>query len=106
MEIYEIKNLDCSKLKNRKKLVYEVINCLGLKSRPDKETLHKICKSLMKKYGVKIKIFRQKTKYLLVSLEIEPGTYSTYFCETIEEMMLKYVLYVNEIRKYRRMKPK
>lgn len=106
MEIYEIKNLDCSLLKNRKKLVFEVMNCLGLDERPDKETLHKICKSLMKKYHVKIKIFKQKTKYLLVSLEVEPGTYSTYFCETLYEMMLKYVLYVNEIRKYRRMKSK
>ena len=106
MEIYEIKNLDCSDIKNRKKLLKEVMECMGLDERPDKETLHKICKSLVKKYGIKIKIFKQKTKYLLVSLEVEPGTYSTYFCESLYEMMLKYVLFVYEWKKYKRKKPK
>lgn len=102
MEIYEIKNLDCSLLENRKKLLKVVKKLIKSEDKPTKKQLYSICKSLMKKYKIKIKNFRQENGLLFVSLEIEPGAYSTFYCHSFYEMMCKYILYVKAIKDYRK----
>lgn len=102
MKIYKIKNLDCSLLENRQKLLKVTKKVIKSEGKPTKEKLHSICKSLMKKYKIKINKFRQENDLLFVSLEIEPGTYSTFYCYTVYEMMCKYILYVKAIQDYRK----
>lgn len=102
MKIYKIKNLDCSLLENRQKLLKVTKKVIKSEEKPTKNQLHSICKSLMKKYKIKIKKFRQENDLLFVSLEIEPGTYSTFYCYTVYEMMCKYILYVKAIQDYRK----
>lgn len=72
--------------------------------KPDKARLNSICKSLMKKYKIKIKRFKQENGLLFVSLEIEPGTFSTFYCYSMYELMCKYILYVKAIKEYRKEK--
>lgn len=102
MEIYKIKNLDCSLPENRQKLLKVTKKVIKSEEKPTKKKLYSICKSLMKKYKIKIKKFRQENGLLFVSLEIEPGTYSTFYCYTFYEMMCKYILYVKAIQDYRK----
>lgn len=102
MNIYKIKNLDCSLLENRKKLLKITKKLIKSEDKPTKKHLYSICKSLMKKYKIKIKSFRQENDLLFVSLEIESGTYSTFYCYTFYEMMCKYILYVKAIQDYRK----
>lgn len=106
MEIYEIKNLDCSNFKNRKKLLYKTMEVINVDEKPSKEQLQKICKSLRNKYGIKVNNFKQKEHCLFVSLEVEPGIYSTFYCNSYYELMCKYILYVKCIRDYKRTKTK
>lgn len=104
MKIHEIKNLDCSLLKNRIKLVKATMKAIKTKEKPDKAKLSSICKSLMKKYKIKIRRFKQENGLLFVSLEIEPGTFSTFYCYSFYELMCKYILYVKAIKEYRKEK--
>ena len=60
--------------------------------KPSKERLKKIVKSLQKKYGIKIRVFRQKGDLLFCSLEIERGTLTTLCCNSFDEFMCKYIL--------------
>ena len=92
MENYEIKYLDCSKVQNRILLLKETKKVLGTVEKPSKERLKKIVKSLQKKYGIKIRVFRQKGDLLFCSLEIERGTFSTLCCNSLYEFMCKYIL--------------
>lgn len=102
MEIYEIKYLDCSSFENRIKLLKATKKVIRSEEKPTKKQLYSICKSLMKKYKIKIKKFRQENNLIFVSLEVEPGAYSTFYCYTFYEMMCKYILYVKAIQDYRK----
>lgn len=103
MENYEIKYLDCSKVENRIKLVKEVNRVIKHKEKPSKEELKRICKSLQKKYDMKMKSFRQSENYIHVSIEVFPGTYSTLVCNSFYELMCKYILIVKNYVDYKRL---
>lgn len=92
MENYQIKYLDCTKVQNRMLLLKEVKKVIKADEKPSKERLHKIVKSLQKKYGIKIRLFKQKNSLLFCSLEVERGTYSTLCCNSLYEFMCKYIL--------------
>ena len=106
MMIFQIKNLDCSKKENRIILVRNIIKVLKLDHKPTKEELEKYCKKICKKYSMSIKRLEQRNGVLFVSIEIEPGTYSTFICFSYYEMMCKYILIVRAVLKNRKLKVK
>lgn len=103
MEIFEIKGLDCSKTKNRMILLKEVKRLIKTEEKPSKEKLEKICKSLQKKYGYKVKKIRQSDGKLFMSIEVERGGYSTLCCLSYYEAMCKYVLFVKACLDYKKL---
>lgn len=106
MEIYEIKNLDCSKKKNRISLVKGTMKAMKLEEKPTVKELEKFCKKICKKYDIPIKRFEQSNNVLFVSLEVESGSYSTFICVSYYEMLCKYILFVRAILKNRKLKVK
>lgn len=106
MEIYEIKNLDCSKKKNRISLVKSTMKAMKLEEKPTVKELEKFCKKICKKYDIPIKRFEQSNNVLFVSLEVETGSYSTFVCVSYYEMLCKYILFVRAILKNRKLKVK
>ena len=106
MEIYEIKNLDCSKKKNRISLVKNTMKAMKIEEKPTAKELEKFCKKICKKYDIPIKRFEQSNNVLFVSLEVESGTYSTFICVSYYEMLCKYILFVRAILKNRKLKVK
>lgn len=104
MEIYEIKGLDCRNLKNRKILVKETMKVTKFDERPSKEALQKICKSLLKKYNYRFKKFKVKENKLFVSIEVSPGSYSTMCCDSMYEVMCKYILFVKALLRNKKLK--
>ena len=106
MEIYEIKNLDCSKKKNRISLVKSTMKAMTLEEKPTAKELEKFCKKICKKYDIPIKRFEQSNNVLFVSLEVESGSYSTFICVSYYEMLCKYILFVRAILKNRKLKVK
>ena len=103
MEIFEIKGLDCSKTKNRMILLKEVKSLIKTDEKPSKEKLEKICKSLQKKYGYKVKKFRQSDGKLFMSIEVERGSYSNLCCLSYYEAMCKYILFVKAYLDYKKL---
>lgn len=106
MEIYQIKNLDCSKKKNRISLVKNTMKAMKLEEKPTVKELEKFCKKICKKYDIPIKRFEQSNNVLFVSIEVESGTYSTFACVSYYEMLCKYILFVHAILKNRKLKVK
>ena len=106
MMIFQIKNIDCSKKKNRIILVKNTMKVLKLDHKPSKEELEKYCKKICKKYDIPVKNFEQRNGVLFVSIEVEPGSYSTFICFSYYEMMCKYILYVKAVLKNRKLKGK
>lgn len=103
MEIYEIKNCDCSLLKDRIKLVKATMEAIHCDEKPTKEQLNKICKSLRNKYGMQLKNFKQKNGKIFASIETERGSYSTFVCLSYYELMCKYILFVKAMKEYRKL---
>ena len=106
MEIYEIVNLDCSKKKNRISLVKSTMKAMKIEEKLTVKELEKFCKKICKKYNIPIKKFKQSDNTLFASLEVEPGSYSTFVCVSYYEMLCKYILFVRAILKYRKLKVK
>ncbi len=106
MMIFQIKNLDCSKKKNRIILVKNTVKALKLDHKPTKEELQKYCKKICKKYDIPVSRFEQSNGALIVNIEVEPGTYSSFVCISYYEMMCKYILFVRAILKNRKLKVK
>lgn len=106
MKIFEVKNLDCSKKNNRVLLVKETMKALKIDEKPSKEYLQKVCKKICKKYDLPVKKFTQMQGNLLVSIETEKGSYSTFVVQSCYEMMCKYILFVRAYIKSKKVKAK
>lgn len=100
MDIYQIKSLNCKEKKNRKKLLKEVMKVVHTKEKPTKKELETICKSISKKYSIKIRIIKySETGRMSVSILIKDA-YSAIYCDTYYELLCKFILYVEKMRKY------
>lgn len=111
MDIHKIKYLDCTldakHLKNRILLLKATMEAIREDEKPSRELLEKWAASLSKKYNMPWHIVRQtKSGYLMVSVEVEPGAYSTLDCHSYYEALCKYILLVKEYRRIRGMSPK
>ena len=105
MKIYEIKNLDCNKRSNRKKLLNETMNLLNLKEKPSIEDLLLYCKKIKRKYKIGFKAFPLEDCYQ-INIEVERGIQSIMICYTKYEAICKYILFCNAWLKYKRMQGK
>ena len=101
LQLYEIKGLDCSIPKNRKKLASEALKILKADELPSKIKLKEICKRISKKYKMPLKVFQTGYKYQ-VNINVEGNSYSTFLCLTPTEVYLKYILFVKTWKSYKR----
>ena len=88
MKILEIKNLDCSIQENRKILMKEFVKVMKLDHVPDKEEIGRISDKVEKKYKCKLRIFLDKDKNLMASME-RGSSFSTFSVETLTEAFIK-----------------
>ena len=96
MEIYQIKSLNCKDKKNRKKLLKEVMKVVHTKEKPTKKELETICK----KYSIKIHMIKySESGGLSASIRVKDA-YSAIYCDTYYELLCKFILYVEKMRKY------
>lgn len=100
MEIYQIKSLNCKDKKNRKKILKEVMKVVHTKEKPTKKELETICKSISKKYSIKIHMIKySESGGLSASIRVKDA-YSAIYCDTYYELLCKFILYVEKMRKY------
>lgn len=88
MKIFEIKNLDCNIKENRKTLMKEFVKVMKLDHVPDKEEIGRISNKVEKKYKCKLRIFLDKDKNLMASME-RGNSFSTFSVETLTEAFIK-----------------
>ncbi len=104
MEIHQIKSLDCTKGKNRRILALEVATLLGRDSPLTGEQIQKAAEKISKKYGYKISQIQYSTEIkdlCWVSFDTKNG-YSIYRANSKYEIAAKFILLVNEYRKYKK----
>lgn len=106
MEIYQIKSLDCRNMSDRKRLLDEVKKVLKRDEKPSKESLEKISRSVGEKYKMPVALVKQNSDYLLVSVAIEGGAFSTFRCYSYYEALCKHILLVQAFKKYYELKVK
>lgn len=105
MEIFEIKNLNCSVRGNRNKLVIETMDALGMDEKPSKEYLKAVCKRLIKKYKMPMNVFKRGDR-LIVNIKTPADGYSTMECLHTYEVYCKYILFVKAWKQYKKLVPK
>lgn len=99
MEIFEIKNLDCSRKESRKKLMKEFMKQFKLEEVPEKEKIGRISQKLEKKYGITLTLFLDRTnRKMQANLNIN-GTYSSFFVDSLLEAYMKQCLIIKKIVK-------
>lgn len=102
MEIYEIKVLDCSFERNRKRLVNAVKKVLHIKSFPKRAYLEKYIEGMADK-GIKVsKIKQMRDGSIFVSIEVARGTYSTFLATYYYEALCKFILIGDQHIRYNR----
>ena len=102
MEIFEIKNLDCSKKENRIILLKEFAKQFGFKRKPSKNEIGKFSEKLEKKYGIALTLFIDKAnKKIQANLNIE-NSYSSFLVDSLLEAYIKQCLIIKKIVKGRK----
>ena len=102
MEIFEIKNLDCSKKENRIILLKEFAKQFGFERKPSKNEIGKISEKLEKKYGITLTLFIDKVnKKIQANLNIE-NSYSSFLVDSLLEAYIKQCLIIKKIARGRK----
>lgn len=99
MKVYEIKYLDCKKLKNRQRLLREIMKVTKTDEKPKESYLEKFAKSVGKKYGMPIQLIKQMESKMVVSIRVTQDSYSVFEAISYYELLCKYILLINEFRK-------
>lgn len=80
---------------------------LKMDEKPSKEYLEKVCKSLSKKYNIKIQYIKNMKKFLYVSIYNKfSGGYNVIKVNSYYELLLKFVLVVKFWKEKSKLKAK
>lgn len=106
MEIFEIKNLDCSKKENRKKLLKQFMIEFGLEEKPSNEKIGNISEKIEKKYNAILSLYLDKEKRKIQANIRMGDQYSTFLVYSIVEAYIKHCMIVKETIKNKKRKVK
>lgn len=103
MEVYEIKALDCTFEKNRKRLTNATKKVLKRNKFPNRKILEAYIKKLEEDHGFKVvQLIQRRDGRLFVSMEIRQGVYTTFDVRYYYEALCKVILIAHEYIKYYR----
>lgn len=101
MEIYKIKNLDCSVKKNRIKLMKLFMKEFKIDKIPGKEKVGRFSKKLEKKFNMPLVIAKAKD-CLVISIRTDVHSYSCMECHSVLEAYLKHCLFIKYMVEYQK----
>lgn len=102
MEIFEIKNLDCSKKENRIILLKEFAKQFGFERKPSKNEIGKLSERLERKYGITLTLFLDRiNRKMQANINIE-NSYSSFLVDSLLEAYIKECLIIKKVIKERK----
>ncbi len=100
VEIYRIYGLDCREKRNRIALAKDTARAIKVNSKPDLLLLERWYKSLSKKYKMEANIYKISKRNISLNINVNGDSYSSLECRSYYECLCKYILYVEQWRKY------
>lgn len=100
MEIYKINGIDCREKRNRILLAKDTARAIKVSKKPDIALLERWYKSLSKKYKMKANIFKISKRHISLNINVIGDSYSVFECRSYYECLCKYILFVEQWRKY------